>query len=151
MVGLLRCNPSAFDAPSGELLASVEDALESAIDTIRALTACAEPELATRCGYHSALERLAKAHGVELEYPIGTRAPRARQADAACRILQDALLSSADGSTRRIEVRRDGLLLLGGRAIAARPFRALRHLAAGAGIGLRRGKATLEMSFRSKA
>jgi signal transduction histidine kinase len=155
MVGLLRGTPAALPPPTSDLLTSIEDALESAIEVIRGLTTCAELELATRCGFHSALERLAKAHGVVLDYAPDALALGGEQANVACRILQDALLlGNGAGGERRIQARADAVQLTGAGAPGAAPWQALRHAARGVGLGLRRGRAgsvTLEIRAGSRA
>lgn len=97
MIGLLRSSADEYPPDARGLMESIQDALESAIDSVRALSYSADPALTKRCGLRGALEFLARVHKAKLALEAGLPGWPAKQAEAACRILQDALLMAPAG------------------------------------------------------
>lgn len=137
MIGLLRSSPGDDPETAGKLMETIQDALEAAIDAVRALSYSADPALARRCGMRGALEFLAGAHKAELDARCGVPSWPKPRAEAACRILQDALLLIESGGTaRRLESTAACLRLYGAGALAAEARAALASAAGAAGLRL---------------
>lgn len=137
MVGLLRSHPSDLPPMANDMLETIQDALETAIDAVRALSSSADPTLAQRCGLRGALEFLARAYKAEFVLHDAVPAWTGERADAACRILHDALLVlPPTPAPPRIECRPTGLLLSAGSPLPAAPFTALAAIASAAGLRL---------------
>lgn len=104
MIGLLRSSANEYPPDTKGLMESIQNALESAIDSVRALSYSSDPTLAKRCGLRGALEFLARVHKAELALGSGLPGWPAKQTEAACRILQDTLLMlRPEGGPVRIE------------------------------------------------
>ncbi len=137
MVGLLRSSGAEYPSPARDLMEAIQDALESAIDVVRALSYGADPALAQRCGLRGALEFLARVHKTDLALQAGLPAWPDPQAETACRILRDALLVLPAGAAPpRIASGPGRLELSGAAALPAEPRAALAALAAASGLRL---------------
>lgn len=106
MMGLLRSSWQQLDPTARELLDSVQEALEAAVDSVRLLSYQSAPDIVSRCGLRKALEFTTQGRCVEISF--SNEAPRwlDGQAEAVCRIIGDALLAW-EASTRpgRLELR----------------------------------------------
>lgn len=137
MVSLLRSSAADYPQTARELMETIQDSLEAAIDAVRALSYGADPALAHRCGLRGALEFLSRAHKAQLDLQAGLPDWPVPQAETACRILQDALLvlpagaapASLRGGTGSLEFSCAG-------ALPAEAGTALASLAAASGLRL---------------
>lgn len=137
MIGLLRSSASEYPPDTRGLMEGIQDALESAIDSVRALSYSADPALAKRCGLRGALEFLARVHKAKLDLLQGLPAWPAKQAETACRILQDALLTAPAGGARPcIESGAGHLALSAAGGLDADVRAALAAVASDAGLNL---------------
>lgn len=153
MVGLLRSAPDEFPLQTNEMLASIQDALETTIDSIRALSYAADPALASRCGFHSALSYVARWHDCELKLASRPMVLDGASAEAACRILNDALLLLPPDRLhpeRLLDVGPSSLTLTAAGRLDGAAFDALAHCAASAALGLKRSAsgALLRLTLR---
>lgn len=137
MIGLLRSSANEYPPETRGLMESIQDALESAIDAVRALSYSADPALVKRCGLRGALEFLARVHKAELVLGSGLPGWPAKQAGAACRILQDTLLTlQPEGGRVRIEGGAGHLVLSAAGGLDADVRAALALAASDAGLRL---------------
>lgn len=139
MAGLLRSAPAELPPMANDMLEAIQDALESAIEAVRALNSIADPTLARRCGLRGALEFVARAHKAELILHPAVPDWTGERAGAACRIVHDALLvAPAGGAAPRIECNSGLVELTAAAPLPAAPLAALAGVASAAGLRLRR-------------
>jgi hypothetical protein len=137
MVGLLRSKPADFAPMANDMLETIQDALETAIDAVRALSSSADPTLARRCGLRGALEFIARAHKAGFDPHGALPGWTGPRADAACRVLHDALLVLPPAAAApRIECHSGAVSLSAATLLPARPLAALATAAAAAGLRL---------------
>jgi len=136
MLGLVRSATGELDPTSTGLLDSIQDALETAIDSVRALSYAADPGLGVRCGFRSALSYITQSHPAELVFTQDARLLSGKGADAACRIIQDALIAlpqPAEVNARRVECGNGGVTLTSPGLLPSATLPALRHMVSTAG------------------
>ncbi|MGC4055396.1 MAG: histidine kinase [Paludibaculum sp.] len=105
MVGLLRSNWPDLNQESRDLLDTVQEALESAVDSVRVLSYQSDPGIAGRCGLRKAVELITSDRPVDLTVAPGTPGWTPEQAETLCRIIGDALLSwEAQGHPGRVQL-----------------------------------------------
>lgn len=105
MVGLLRSNWPDLNQESRDLLDTVQEALESAVDSVRVLSYQSDPGIVARCGLRKAVELITTDRPVDLTIAQGTPVWSQEQAETLCRIIGDALLSwEAKGRPGRMQV-----------------------------------------------
>jgi hypothetical protein len=136
MVSLLRSGSGGTPPMAQDMLDAIQDALETAIESVRSLSYSADPALAQRCGLRGALEFLARSHRAELDLRAGLPPWPAPRAESACRILQDVLLLAAGPAAARLETTASGLSLAGALDLPGEARTALAALAAQAGLQL---------------
>ncbi len=93
MVGLLRSNWPDLNRESRELLDTIQEALESAVDSVRVLSYQSDPGIVARCGLRKAIEVIAQGRPVDFTFEPGTPVWSVEQAESLCRIIGDALLA----------------------------------------------------------
>lgn len=93
MMGLLRSSWQELPPTSRELLDSVQEALESAVDSVRLLSYQSAPDIVRRCGLRKALELITQGRSVRLTLPAEAPEFSEEQAESVCRIIGDALLA----------------------------------------------------------
>ncbi|MGJ5817764.1 histidine kinase [Paludibaculum fermentans] len=115
MIGLLRSNWPELNRESRELLDTIQEALEAAVDSVRVLSYQSDPGIVTRCGLRKSIELITQGRPVDFTFEQGTPAWSMEQAESLCRIIGDALLAW-DASERPGRVQ----LVLGHRAVQLR-------------------------------
>jgi hypothetical protein len=105
MVGLLRSNWQDLNQESRDLLDTVQEALESAVDSVRVLSYQSDPGIVERCGLRRAVELITADRPVDLTIAPGTPVWSLEQAETLCRIIGDALLAwDASGRQGRLQL-----------------------------------------------
>ncbi|MBN9659586.1 MAG: hypothetical protein J0H49_15490 [Acidobacteria bacterium] len=105
MVGLLRSNWPDLNQDSRDLLDTVQEALESAVDSVRVLSYQSDPGIVARCGLRKAMELITADRQVDMTIAPGAPIWSAEQAETLCRIIGDALLLwEAKGHPGRVQL-----------------------------------------------
>ncbi|GEM_PF-6894619 len=137
MLGLVRSSSAALDPTSADMLDSIQAALENAISSVRALSYAADPGLAARCGFRSAMDSIARSHAASIIVADDAREFSGAASETACRIVQDVLIAlSGTAGPARIECGSSGITLFAAGRIPHAPLSALSHLASTAGLTL---------------
>jgi hypothetical protein len=134
MLGLIRSSSSDMPQETREMLDSIQDALESCVDSVRLLSYHSDPGLADRCGWRGAIDYLTKGRNVQVFYPAAPPAFSAPQARLLVRLVHD--ISLAWTSPHQIAVTAGGMTIEGpaGSPLDASRQAALAHLADCAGF-----------------
>jgi len=134
MLGLIRSSSTDLPQETREMLDSIQDALESCVDSVRLLSYHSDPGLADRCGWRGAIGYLTKGRNVEVFYPADPPAFSELQARLLVRLV--AAISLAWTGPHQIAVTENGMTIEGppGSPLEASRQAALAHLADCAGF-----------------
>lgn len=134
MLGLIRSSSTDLPPESREMLDSIQDALESCVDSVRLLSYHSDPGLADRCGWRGAIDYLTKGRNVEVFYPDAPPEFSAPQARLLVRLVHD--ITHPWTSPHQIAVTTSGMTIEGppGSPLEASRQAALAHLADCAGF-----------------
>ncbi|WP_321470438.1 histidine kinase [uncultured Paludibaculum sp.] len=93
MVGLLRSSCTDLDPGHREMLDAVQEALESAVDSVRLLSYQSAPDIERRCGLRKSVELISQGRPVDVTFAAGDPVWTGEQAEGVCRIIGDTLLA----------------------------------------------------------
>jgi len=134
MLGLLRSSWLELPQDTRDMLDSIQDALETSVDSVRLLSYLANPALAARCGLRGALDHLARYRPLDIDYGLAPPTFSNDEAETLVRLVRLAL-DRANGPCR-LSLGSSALTLSGPFSFSPSEARALALLAHQAGLEL---------------